>query len=545
MSTSAEAPASLRPETSPILIVGAGPTGLTAALELTRLGVPVRLVDKRSAPATTSRALAIQARTLELLHQRGLAAELLRLGNAAHATALYSSAKLLGKVDLTLIRSPYNFILLLAQSETERVLREQVARQGVDVAWGTELIALAQDEAASGAAGRGGVRAVLRRPDGALEELSAAYLIGAEGAHSLVRHTLNLPFPGKALAQHYALADLHLDGDLPDDELSIFLGDNGFLAVFPMKNRRFRFISTTPDPQVPDAGDPTLADLQRLYDASACIPARLRDLSWSSRFHINSRLVDHLQAGRIFLGGDAAHVHSPAGGQGMNTGIQDMIDLGWKLALVWHGHASPALLATYDQDRLPLLRGLVATTERATDLLNSTNPLVHQLLTHGLPLVLGQQFVQHTGAGLLSQVAAHYRASGLSHTQHASGALHGGDRVPDMAVRAGALATTDQRLYDLLDPSRFTLLVTGPDLHTALPADWARQLQPWQALVQVQHLVPAPGAAGAAFAEAFGAAPSLLLVRPDAYVGLVAAPAGWAALLSWLHRWLPGPAARP
>ncbi|WP_223650755.1 FAD-dependent oxidoreductase [Hymenobacter psoromatis] len=529
MSKLPDAPVALVPETNPILIVGAGPTGLTAALELSRLGVPVRLIEQRTEPATTSRALAVQARTLELLAPRGVAAPMLALGNRAWAATIYDSEKQLAQVNLRDIPSRYNFILLLAQSETERLLREQVARQGVAVEWGTELVALAQTEA--------GVRAVLRGPGGQLEELAAAYLLSAEGAHSLVRHTLGLAFPGTSLPQHYALADLHLDGDLPDDELSIFLAEHGLVAVFPMSDRRFRLIAT--DPEVTSTAPPTLPELQRLYDAGACHPARLRDLVWSSRFHINSRMVDQLRVGRVLLGGDAAHLHSPAGGQGMNTGIQDMVNLGWKLALVWHGQAPAALLDTYAQDRLPVIRGVVNTTEKATDAFNSTNPLVHTLLTHALPLLLSSSFVQHKGAAVLSQVAADYRASALSQTFHAGGQLRGGDRLPDPDVQPTA-ASGSVPLYSLLSPSRLTLLCVGP---APLPASWLAQLQPWQPWLAVQIIAAAAEDAGP-FTDAFGRGPALVLVRPDAYAAVVARAdaAGRAAVLAWLQRWLPRPA---
>ena len=529
MSKLPDAPAVLVPETNPILIVGAGPTGLTAALELSRLGVPVRLLDQRPAPSDTSRALAVQARTLELLAQRGVAAPMLALGNRAGTTTIYDANKQLVQVNLRDIPSRYNFILLLAQSETERLLREQVARQGVAVEWGTELVGFAQTEAH--------VQAVLRGPGGQLEVLAAAYLISAEGAHSLVRHTLGLAFAGKSLPQSYALADLHLDSDLPEDELSIFLGEHGLLAMFPMGGGRFRLIATSPDASSPDP--PMLPELQRLYDASACRPARLRDLVWSSRSRTNSRVVERLQVGRVFLGGDAAHVHSPAGGQGMNTGIQDMVNLGWKLALVWHGQAPDALLATYALDRLPVIRGVVNTTEKATDAFNSANPLVHTLLTHALPLLLHADFVQHKGAEALSQVAANYRDSALAATQHAGGTLRGGDRLPDPDVRAADGAGVVP-LYSLLDSSHLTLLHTGS---AALPAAWLAQLTPWQALLRVQSVAVADGASGL-LADAFGRHPALVLVRPDAYAAVVArADAdGLAAVLAWLQRWLPRPA---
>ena len=182
------------PETNPVLIVGAGPTGMTAAMELSRLGIPVRIVDRIAEFSNTSRALAVQARTLELFEQRGLAAEMLRIGNQGQATTIYGDGKQLGKLDLSLIDSRFNYILLIAQSETERLLREQLARQSVVIERSTELIAFSQSE--SSKPGADAVTAVLRKEDGSLEVVQAAYLISAEGAHSTVRHTLDLDFKG-------------------------------------------------------------------------------------------------------------------------------------------------------------------------------------------------------------------------------------------------------------------------------------------------------------------------------------------------------------
>lgn len=235
--------------------------------------------------------------------------------------------------------------------------------------------------------------------------MDCRFLISAEGAHSSLRKTLALDFKGSSTPQTHALADVHADGDLPHDELSIFLPEIGLMAIFPMGGGRYRLIATDPD-STAGRPNPDLAEMQQLYCASSHIPARLHDMLWSSRFRINSRMLDRRDDGLVYLGGDAAHIHSPAGGQGMNTGVQDMTNLAWKMALVYHGQASAELLNTYGAERLPLIRSVVSTTESATDALNSSNPLVHTLVTHFASAALRFQFAQHIGTGMLSEVEA-------------------------------------------------------------------------------------------------------------------------------------------
>jgi 2-polyprenyl-6-methoxyphenol hydroxylase-like FAD-dependent oxidoreductase len=514
-------------QNQPVLIVGAGPAGLTAAMELSRWGIPVRIIDKASQPSTTSRALALQARTLELLSQRGVADEMLRLGNPATAVNIHGDSKQLASINLKSIPSRFNFVLLLAQNDTERLLSEQLRSQGVSIERSTELIAFSQPEPAPHADFGAVVKAVLRHGDGRLEELDAAYLICAEGAHSNIRHTLNLEFKGKSLEQSYALADLHIDGDIPQDSLTIFTSKHGLLAVFPMGNRRFRVIATDPEHHVQNAGEPDLNEMQKLYDAGSYIPATLRDPVWTSRFRINSRMLDTFRAGRIFFGGDSAHIHSPAGGQGMNTGIQDMINIGWKMALVYRGQASAGLLDTYSEERVPVIRSLVAGTEKATDAANSTNPVVHQLVTHVAPFLLDFHKVQEIGARTLSQVEINYRSSRLSETKSAPGGLHAGDRVPDLNVVVDGSGASPVALYTLLDPSAFTLLITGDTRGQAPSAGWP----PFMKIVRVRE---AEGKENEqAFRGSFGAATGLFAVRPDAYLGFAAGINHAAELNRW------------
>lgn len=235
--------------------MGAAPTGLTAAMELSRAGVPVRLVDAADGPSTTSRALAVQARALELMDQRGLGQRMVPEGDLATAVTFYAGGDRISAVDLTRIPSRHAYILVLPQDRTEALLREQVAAQGVQVEWSTGLTAMAQLSCGHG------VRAVLTGPDGALEEVDGSYLISAEGSHGVVRHTLGLPFEGRSLPQTYALADVHLTSDLPQDEMSLFLSARGLLAVFPLGTGRYRSMATDPQRRGTDAPPPLLEAL--------------------------------------------------------------------------------------------------------------------------------------------------------------------------------------------------------------------------------------------------------------------------------------------
>jgi 2-polyprenyl-6-methoxyphenol hydroxylase-like FAD-dependent oxidoreductase len=496
----------------PVLIIGAGPTGLTAALELSRMGVAVRLIDKRQAPATTSRAIGVQARTLELFEQRGLAKEIVRLGNEGRFASIYGGGKRVFRLDFGHVESRYPFMLLISQAETERILREAVARQGVTPEWNTELIGIGQDALSHDASP---AQATLKLADGRLQRVAAPWLISTEGAHSLVRTTLDLPFEGHTRDEQYALGDLLVAGDLPDSDIHIFSSDHGFMGLFPMGGEHFRLIASNPLSEPSKDIEPSLDELQRIYDQRSHISARFHDLKWSSWFRINSRMVSRLKVGRLLLGGDAAHIHSPAGAQGMNTGIQDMINLSWKLAMVVNGKAPPALLDSYEADRLPIMRGVLFRTDKLTNVIGTENPVMRTLFNHLGSFIGGAEFVQENATTGMSQIALNYRNSSLSEHYGHGGSLRAGDRVPDMNVRLRSDSRwVETTLLSVLDPSHLTLVAAVPN-GTTLPPDLKASVPEGRF-----RQIAADAKDAAPFEKTFGKGGSAVLVRPDGYAGL-------------------------
>jgi 2-polyprenyl-6-methoxyphenol hydroxylase-like FAD-dependent oxidoreductase len=492
-----------------ILVVGAGPTGLTAALELARMGVAVRVIDKRDTPATTSRAIGVQARTLELFEQRGIAEELVELGNKGGYGSVYGGGKRVFRLDFTKIESHYPYLLFVSQAETERVLRDALARYGVQPEWQTELIAIRQDALSHD---ESPVRAVVRNPDGRLQEMTTPWLIGAEGAHSLIRTTLDLPYEGHTREEQYALGDLLIDSSLADTDFHIFSSDHGFMGLFPMGGEHFRLIASHPLSTPSHDTAPDLDELQKIYDQRSAIPARFHDLGWSSWFRINSRMVSRLRIGRLLVGGDAAHIHSPAGAQGMNTGIQDMINLSWKLAHVMNHGAPVSLIDSYEADRLPVMRNVLGRTDGLTSVIGSENAVVRTLFNHIGPFIGSAGVVQENATANMSQIALNYRDSPLSENHSHSGELRAGDRIPELSVQVfegNTWRTT--RLVSLLDPSKFTLLVATQrtEARADLPADeWVR-------------IAPADDPVAAAqFGRVFGQRGAAVLVRPDGYAAM-------------------------
>src|SRR5215510_4131771 len=412
--------------TPEVLIVGAGPSGLVLALWLARLGVRVRIIDKTAEPGTTSRAVAVQARTLELYRQLDLAAAVVEAGVQVAAANLWvggaKAARLpLGRMGEGL--SPFPYALTYPQDAHERLLIERLDAFGVKVERRTELIRFEQHPDR--------VRAVLKRPDGAEETCEAAYLAGCDGAHSTVREALATGFPGGTYSGLFYVADVEAAGLAADGEIHVDFEEADFLAVFPLKGTgRLRLVG-------PISWEPDLEHRELTFDdvgtrATANLQLRIATVNWFSTYRVHHRVATRFREGRAFLLGDAAHVHSPVGGQGMNTGIGDAVNLAWKFACVLHGGARESLLSTYEPERIDFARRLVATTDRAFTVVTKQGAVARWVRTRLIPLILPLLFrpapVRRFLFRTVSQIGVNYRNSPLS--VGAAGAVRGGDRLP-------------------------------------------------------------------------------------------------------------------
>ncbi len=494
-----------------VLVVGAGPTGLVLALWLTKLGAKARIVDKMAAPGTTSRALAIQARTLELYRQLDLADAIVARAHEVPAVNLWARGKREARLDFGQVGvglTPYPSLRIFPQDEHERLLIDRLQAKDVSVERGTELVGYRDDG--------GRVVAELRHADGDQETVEAAYIAGCDGARSQVRQTMGVGFPGGTYDELFYVADVVASRPPIDGELHVDLDEADFLAIFPLAGeRRARLVGTVRGERA------RLGDQLRFEDVSDRainnLKVKVEKTNWFSTYHVHHRVAQKFRAGRAFLLGDAAHIHSPAGGQGMNTGIGDAINLAWKLKAALDG-APDALLDSYETERIAFARRLVKTTDQAFTVATADGGLANIIRVWIAPVALqaalsfeaAREFAFRT----VSQINVNYRASPVS--QGRAGHVHAGDRMP-WAVVDGI----DN--YDRLANMVWQAQVYGvalPEL-TAACSDRKLPLQtfPW-----------AP-----AYARAGLAQNAVYLLRPDTYVGLADETGSAEALKSYLR----------
>ena len=412
---------------SDVLIIGAGPTGLVLALWLSKLGIAVRIIDKTSEPGTTSRALAVQARTLELYRQLDLSDTVVQNGHKVAAANFWVKGEPVARLPLSSIGeglTPYAFLEMYPQDEHERLLIDRLeAGFGITVERNTELHSFEQTG--------DGITARLRLPDGQEETCQACYLAGCDGARSIVRKTLDTGFPGGTYQQIFYVADVQARGPTFNGELHVDLDEADFLAVFPLAGEgRARLIGTVRDERADRAETLQFEDIS--HRAIEHLKVQIDKVNWFSTYRVHHRVADHFRTGRAFLLGDAAHVHSPAGGQGMNTGIGDAINLAWKLAAVLTGGASAKLLDSYETERIAFARRLVATTDRVFSFVTAEGRIADVLRTRVAPFLIPKMTSLEAAREFLfrtvSQTTLNYRGMPLS--EGVAGHVHGGDRLP-------------------------------------------------------------------------------------------------------------------
>lgn len=533
------------------LIIGAGPVGLTMAAALTHHGVRCRLIDKAAAPSDKSKALIVWSRSLELLDGLGLADTFVATGHKISGGSIYANGERVVHLVLTGSESPFGFPLMIPQNETERLLTEHLRRHGVVVEQPVELTTFRESA--------NSVVCTLRHADGREETLETPWLLGCDGAHSTVRHGLGLEFTGQAEPNDWLLADVHISGPVAFDEISVFWHEKGVLAIFPIDRDRFRVIADTGAaaetlPQIA----PTLADAQARVDERGPGGLRLSDPIWLANFRINERKVSDYRRGRVMLAGDAAHIHSPAGGQGMNTGMQDAFNLAWKLALVNRGvgRAEP-LLSSYSSERSAVGDQVLQNAERFTTLATLRSPVAQWLRNHIAPIVGSFQFVQDKMRHDWWELSISYRHSSLSEDKWPplAGGLAAGDRMSDAPLTSASGGETTT-LFKMIGGKEYTLLLLpATDDADEIPkilligADAARK---YSSALNAQLILRLDGAHAAlttttpAWIDSRGrlheqlhaTASTAILIRPDGYIGFRSQPADGDALLAYLDRYL-------
>ncbi|MER5810508.1 FAD-dependent monooxygenase [Streptomyces sp. NPDC002033] len=539
----------MRDEPVDVLVAGAGPVGLTAAVELRRRGTGCRIVDRLPRRLPYAKAVGIQPRTLELWDRMGLVRSALDAAAPLYGQLAYSDGVETARLEMRVPPGiPYGFAAL-PQYETERILEEFLARSGTAVERGTELVSFAQDA--------DGVTCRLAGPHGE-EEVRARYLVGCDGAHSLVRKGLGLAFGGGAFADAYMLADVVLDWDLPygyavrSTHHDAAGRPDDVLVCIPLPGAgRYRVsMPAPPELSSPSAGPdgvahgleggprPELPHVQAVLDRLSPRPVTASGLRWSSVFRISHRIVDRYGEGRVFVAGDAAHIHPPTGAQGMNTGIQDAWNLAWKLALAVAGDASPGLLASYDAERRPVGEEVVGRTVRHA--------------AEGVRAGPGDG--DGDGATLLlreAQLLLGYPASPIVLRAEPDGASPGprpGDRAPDCEGLTGRIEAHPLRLHELLRGSEHVLLVCAPRADSPGVPELAALTDGLPAGRFTAYAVLTEGGTAPAwaplpvfldgrgdFARVYGVRePTAFVVRPDGYLGARLTPPTAAGLSAYL-----------
>jgi 2-polyprenyl-6-methoxyphenol hydroxylase-like FAD-dependent oxidoreductase len=544
-------------ETAEVLIVGAGPTGLTLAAQLQTFGVPFRLIDRNTDRVHESRALAVQARTIEIFDALGIGEAIVKKGNSSVRLALHFERGAVAKVELGGFAAKdtrFPFILFVSQAETEALLASRVTAAGGSIERSVELVEAIPD-------GRE-VLCRLRHGDGREERVRARYVVGCDGAHSTVRKQAEIPFEGDAYLQDFMLGDVEAHGPLEPDTLHSFADAGCISMFFPLRTpATWRVIAMrggrqsgrestghSPEDQALVRGELALNELQGVVDEATARTVRLRDPVWLTHFRLHHRQASRYRSDRLLLAGDAAHIHSPVGGQGMNTGIQDAWNLGWKLALVAKGRAPEDLLDTYSAERWPVGRSLLRYTDRAFSLFTRVMSgsrfaawIRRTIVARAVPWIFRSRRLRSVAFRFVSELAISYRGSpaAVDGAPRLRGGPRAGDRLPDLAVGRSGSGCSLQR--ELAGPGFHLLLCGDAGGWNAQQLDALRTRHPDLRMRQLARvadgdaLLDASGEVLAALGVRDGAAQ--YLVRPDGYIGARCGGRDLGLVMRYLDRW--------
>jgi 2-polyprenyl-6-methoxyphenol hydroxylase-like FAD-dependent oxidoreductase len=514
-----------------VLIVGAGPTGLALACQLTRYNVDFAIIEKNAGLTKYSKALGVHARTLEIYEQIDLAKKGLELGTIAGKVRLLETGEVVGEVNLSDVGrglSPYPFMLVLEQSKNEQLMYEWLQERGRQVFWQTELQSFSQNDA--------GVTAHVKTTTGESQVIEAKYLVGCDGPKSRVRHTLGLSFEGSTFERIFYVADVRIDWRFSHDGLHVCLSQNGVVAFFPLPGEnRWRIVGAFPEGLDKDESDILYEEIEARIKEESELQLDITRVDWFSTYKVHTRHVNRFSSGRCFVAGDAAHIHTPAGGQGMNTGIQDAYNLAWKLALVLKHSASTKLLDTYNEERLPNAKRLTATTDRMFNLAAGKDWFISLIRTTVFPpmakYILSIESVRKRFFMLISQIGITYRDSSLSkHEGDEDFEVKAGDRMPYFLVDG-------KSIYGPLRTPKFHLVKFSDALSEQSSGESTRteldDLEQKYAEILDSHVIPLYPQ----IAETFGREESFaVLLRPDNHIGLISTDSSLGSVSEYLNR---------